>query len=124
MKVTRGKVMKHVGCTGFAIIIMVLFLIVGTVIQYSKENTVTAIVTSITTQQNVSGTEGSISTSYTYLVGTDKGTMQIEPSGIMASTAFGSLKEGCKYQLHTRGYSCPILGMYPYIVDAKAIDTK
>ena len=103
--------MKHVGCTGFAIIIMVLFLIVGTVIQYTEENTVTATVLSITTQQNVSGSDGSVSTSYIYLVGTDKGT-------------FGHLKEGCEYELHTRGYSCPILGMYPYIVDAKAIDTK
>ncbi len=122
MKVTRGKVMAHIGCTGFAIIIIAVILIAGTVIQYREENTVTATVMSITTQQHVSGTDGDVSTSYVYLVGTDKGTMQIDPSGIMASTAFGRLKEGCRYELHTRGYSVPFLGMYPYIVDAKQID--
>lgn len=124
MRVTRGKVMAHIGCTGFVIIAIVLVLVVGTVIQYNEENTVTATVLSITTQQNVSGSDGNVSTSYIYLVGTDKGTMQIDPSGIMASSAFGHLKEGCQYELHTRGYSCPILGMYPYIVDAKAVDSK
>jgi hypothetical protein len=48
--------------------------------------------------------------------------MQIQPDGIMSSTAFGQLKEGRTYRLHTRGFSFPLFGMYPYIVDAKEED--
>ena len=101
--------------------LIVFLLIVGisVAIQYNHEDTVVATVQSITTQQNVSGSAGGVSTSYTYLVGTNKGTMQIEPSGIMSSTAFGTLKEGKTYRLHTRGYSFPLFGLYPFIVDAK-----
>ena len=104
--------------------IMLVFIIlvgISVTIQYTHEDTVVATVQSITTQQKVSGggKGGGVSTSYTYLVCTDKGTMQIEPSGIMSSTAFGALKEGKTYRLHTRGYSFPLLGLYPFIVDAK-----
>ena len=117
----RGKFFKVIGFNGCLLIVFLLIVGISVYVQYVKENTVVATVQSITTQQNVSGGgEGSgVSTSYTYLVGTDKGTMQIEPSGIMSSTAFGTLKEGKTYRLHTRGYSFPLLGLYPFIVDAK-----
>ena len=100
---------------------LVLIVLVGVIIyvQYTKEDTVTATVHSITTQQRVNGTDGNVSTSYSYLVGTSKGTMKIQPDGIMSSTAFGRLEEGKTYRLHTRGFSFPLFGMYPYIVDAK-----
>ena len=102
----------------FCMLVLIVLVGVSIYVQYTKEETVTATVQSITTQQRVSG-GGSISTSYTYLVGTDKGTMQIQPDGIMSSTAFGQLKEGKTYSLHTRGFSFPLFGLYPYIVDAK-----
>ena len=110
-----------VGCNAILGIAFIIMIISGVCAQYTKEDTVIATVYSITTQQNVSGggNGSGVSTSYTYLVGTDKGTMQIEPSGIMSSTAFGTLKEGKTYRLHTRGYSFPLLGFYPYIVEAK-----
>lgn len=91
-------------------------IIIG--IQYSKEDIVVATVKSITIQQNISGADGNIGTSYVYLIGTDKGIMQIEPGGIMSSKVFGQLKEGNTYRMHTRGYSFPLVGCYPYIVDA------
>ena len=117
----RGKFFKTIGFNGCLLIVFLLIVGIATYVQYVKEETVVATVKSITTQQNVSGggDGGGVSTSYTYLVGTDKGTMQIEPSGIMSSTAFGGLQEGKKYLLHTRGYSFPLFGLYPYIVDAK-----
>lgn len=117
----RGKFFKAIGFNGCLIIVFLLIVGIATYVQYVKEETVVATVKSITTQQNVSGggEGGGVSTSYTYLVGTDKGTMQIEPSGIMSSTAFGGLQEGKTYRLHTRGYSFPLFGLYPYIVDAK-----
>ena len=117
----RGKFFKAIGCNGLLFIAFLLIVGISIAIQYTHEDTVVATIQSITTQQNVSGgsKNSGVSTSYTYLVGTDKGTMQIEPSGIMSSTVFGSLKEGKTYQLHTRGYSFPLLGFYPYIVDAK-----
>ena len=117
----RGKFFKAIGFNGCLLIVFLLIVGIATYVQYVKEETVVATVKSITTQQNVSGggDGGGVSTSYTYLVGTDKGTMQIEPSGIMSSTAFGGLQEGKTYRLHTRGYSFPLFGLYPYIVDAK-----
>ena len=110
-----------IGFHGFCLLVFIVLVGVSAYVQYTHENTVTATVQSITTQQHVSGggENGIVSTSYTYLVGTDKGTMQIQPDGIMSSTAFGLLKKGKKYRLHTRGFSFPLVGMYPYIVDAK-----
>lgn len=117
----RRSLFGMIGFSGFYLLMFVVLVGVSIYVQYTKKDTVTATVQSITTQQNVngSGKDGGVITSYTYLVGTDKGTMQIEPSGIMSSKVFGALKEGKTYQLHTRGYSFPILGLYPYIVDAK-----
>ena len=108
-----------IGFNGFCLLVFIVLVGVSAYVQYTKEDTVTATVQSITTQQSVNGTDGNFITSYTYLVGTDKGTMQIQPDGIMSSTAFGQLKEGRTYRLHTRGFSFPLFGMYPYIVDAK-----
>lgn len=108
-----------VGCNAIVIIACLALMAIGMVAQYTKEGVVTATIHSLTTQQEVSGSDGSFTTSYKYLVGTDKGTMQIKPDGIMSSAAFGQLKEGKTYRLHTRGYSFPLIGMYPYIVDAK-----
>lgn len=108
-----------IGLNGFCLLVFIVLVGVSAYVQYTKEETVTATVQSIITQQSVHGTDGSVITSYTYLVGTDKGTMQIKPDGIMSSTAFGQLKEGKTYRLHTRGFSFPLFGMYPYIVDAK-----
>lgn len=107
-----------------SVIIAVLALIVISikVVQYNMENTIIATVISITEQQRIRGSEGSVSTSYMYLVSTDKGLMYISPSGIMASTVFGNLKEGGRYRLHTRGFAFHILGIYPHIVDATAIE--
>ena len=115
----RRSFFGMIGFNGFCLLVFIVLVGVSTYVQYTKEDTVTATVQSITTQQSVSGTDGNIITSYTYLVGTDKGTMQIQPDGIMSSTAFGQLKEGRTYRLHTRGFSFPLFGMYPYIVDAK-----
>ena len=109
----------RIGCEGLVLLVFAALVGICTAVQYAKENTVTATVQSITTQQNVDGYEGSVSTSYTYLVGTDKGTMQIQPGGIMSSSAFGQLKERKTYRLHTRGFSIPVIGVYPYIVDAE-----
>lgn len=118
-----GKFFKAIRFSGCLLIVFLLTVGISVYVQYVKEDTVVATVQSIITQQNVSGggESGVVITSYTYLVGTDKGTMQIEPSGIMSSTAFGTLKEGRTYQLHTRGYSYPLFGFYPFIIDAKEV---
>lgn len=87
--------------------------------QYTHEETVKATVCSIAVQQHVIGDGDGIGTSYIYIVATDKGTMQITPKGLMASPSFGRLKEGCSYRLRTRGFSFPLIGMYPFIIDAK-----
>ncbi len=119
MKKFKKSFWGRIGFEGICLLVLIVVVSVSTYVQYTKEDTLTATVQSINTQQSVSGTDGSVITSYTYLVGTDKGTMQIQPDGIMSSTAFGQLKEGKTYRLHTRGFSFPLFGLYPYIVDAK-----
>lgn len=115
----RKSFFGMIGFNGFCLLVFVVLVGVSTYIQYAKENTVTVTVQSITTQQHVSGHEGNVITSYTYLVGTDMGTMEISPDGIMCSSAFGKLQEGKRYRIHTRGFSFPMFGIYPYIVDAE-----
>lgn len=105
----------------FVLVMIVVFIISSVIItgiQYSKEDTIVATVKSITIQQNISGADGNVGTSYVYLIGTDKGIMQIEPGGVISSKVFGQLKEGNTYRMHIRGYSFPLVGCYPYIVDA------
>lgn len=116
----RGRIFSTIGNSGFLTLIFVLVVGFITYQQYIKEGNVTATVLSVTTQQHVSGGgDSGVSTSYVYLIGTDKGVYEITPDGIFSSTAFGTLKEGKTYRFRTRGYSFPLIGMYPYIITAK-----
>ena len=99
--------------------IFVILLFLGGYVQYTKEDSYTVTVKSITIQQNVSGNKDVVTTTYHYLVSTDKGMFEIEPAGIMASPQFGTLKEGKTYHINTRGYTVPVLGLYPYIIEAE-----
>lgn len=89
---------------------------------YKETAAYDAKVYSVTSQQHISGDKESFSTSYTYLVSTDKGTFSITPKGLFASNCFGSLSNGHTYHILTRGYSIPFLGIYPYIISATPID--
>lgn len=72
------------------------------------------------TQQKVSGTDGDITTSYQYLVLTDKGTFQISPQGIYsASHCWGKVKEGDTINIVTRGFQLDYVGCYRFIVNVK-----
>lgn len=99
--------------------------ILGTFINYSHEENIVATVQHVTEQQHVSGSTGenggSVSTYYNYMVSTDKGVLEIKPSGIYASNSFGTLKEGQRYQFRIRGYSVPLIGIYPHIISATPI---
>ena len=70
---------------------------------------------------NKQGNKDGFTTTYRYLVGTDQGTLEISPDGLMASPCFGTLHEGNTYTMHLRGFSVPIIGLYPYIIEAKEI---
>lgn len=106
----------------YLIILLIVLAGVSIAINYQQTDKVVATVNSLTTQQNISGSDGSISTSYSYLVNTDKGVFEISPNGLYSSTLFGSLKEGNTYEFYTRGFSCPLLGIYPHIIKAKIKD--
>lgn len=72
------------------------------------------------TQQKVSGTDGDITTSYQYLVLTDKGVFEISPQGIYsASHCWGKVKEGDTINIVTRGFQLDYIGCYRFIVDVK-----
>jgi hypothetical protein len=106
----------------YLIILLVVLAGVSIVINYQQADKIIATVNSLSVQQSINGSDGSISTSYSYLVNTDKGVFEISPDGIYSSVSFGSLKEGNTYELYTRGFSYPLLGIYPHIIKATKKD--
>ena len=106
----------------YIIILLTVLTVIFVAINYQQTDKVVATVNSLSIQQNINGSDGSISTSYLYLVNTDKGVFEISPNGLYSSTLFGSLKEGNTYEFYTRGFSCPLLGIYPHIMKAKIKD--
>lgn len=100
-----------------------VFGIVWTVAEYTHESDITAKVISLNTQRHTFGDKDSFRTSYKYIVATDKGPLEIAPDGLMASRQFGALQEGKTYCFHLRGYSIVLLGIYPFIIEAKGQET-
>lgn len=86
---------------------------------YNTHATKTVTVLAITTQQRISGDNGSVSTHYEYIVSTDCGLFKIQPSGIFASQSFGQIHEGERYTIETVGFSAPWANIYPYILRAE-----
>lgn len=86
---------------------------------YNTHATNTVTVLAITTQQRISGDNGSVSTHYEYIVSTDCGLFKIQPSGIFASQSFGQIHEGERYTIETIGFSVPWANIYPYIIRAE-----
>ena len=68
-----------------AMAMVFVLMIVGVVIEYIHESDITAKVISINTQRHTQGNDEGFSTSYKYLVATDKGTLEISPDGLFAS---------------------------------------
>ena len=112
--------MKGITITG--IIVVFILVVFGVIINYLHIKKTNILVNSITVQQEVSGNGNNdnniISTTYKYLVNTDKGTYSITPKGLYHSSYFGTLEENKNYSITTRGYSIPLIGMYPYIIEA------
>lgn len=86
---------------------------------YNTHATKTVTVLAITTQQRISGDNGSVSTHYEYIVSTDCGLFKIQPYGIFASQSFGQIHEGERYTIETVGFSAPWANIYPYILRAE-----
>jgi len=106
---------------GFILIVIVIAL--GTLANYTnRKEHKNVLITSLVTQQEIHGEgdkdKSSISTTYRYLVNTNIGTFYISPDGLYHSKCFGSLKENKTYDIVVRGYSAPIIGMYPHIIEA------
>ena len=112
--------MKKITIAGIILIFGLICLGVGANYTHTEETEI--LVRSLVTQQEIHGSgdkdNNTISTTYKYLVNTDKGTYCITPSGLYHSNCFGNLEENKTYQIKTRGYSFPLVGMYPYIIEA------
>lgn len=114
IKDTSKSVKCIIGCLVF------MGLIAGVFYEfYNTHDIKTVTVLAITTQQRISGDNGSVSTYYEYIVSTDCGLYKIQPSGIFASQSFGQIHEGERYTIETIGFSVPWMNIYPYIIKAK-----
>lgn len=106
--------------TWFIVALVFFGLIAGVFCSfYNTHATKTVTVLAITTQQRISGDNGSVSTHYEYIVSTDCGLFKIQPSGIFASQSFGQIHEGERYTIETVGFSAPWANIYPYILRAE-----
>ncbi len=103
------------------IVVLVFFGLIAGVFYsfYITHATKTVTVLAITTQQRISGDNGSVSTHYEYIVSTDCGLFKIQPYGIFASQSFGQIHEGERYTIETVGFSAPWANIYPYILRAE-----
>lgn len=101
----------------FAILILGIIIGVPYVTTYNHEKIQTITIYSINTKLHVSGSDGDTYSTYEYLVSTDKGIFKIEPDGFFHSDMFGKLEEGKTYTVKTRGFSVPLLGIYPNIME-------
>lgn len=106
---------------GFILIVIVIAS--GTIANYTnKKEHKNVLVTSLVTQQEIHGggdkDNSNVSTTYRYLVNTNIGTFYISPDGLYHSKCFGNLKENKTYNIVVRGYNVPIVGVYPYIIEA------
>ena len=88
---------------------------------YDHTESFDAKVYSVNVQQNTHGDKDGFSTSYSYIVGTSKGTYSISPGGFFSSSDFGTLEKDSTYHFFTRGYSLPLIGVYPYIIEATPV---
>lgn len=102
------------------IAVVVIIAVVG-YSWYNETNSFDAIVYSVNVQQHTQGDKEGFRTSYSYIVGTSRGTYSISPDGIFASSNFGTLQKDSIYHFFTRGYSIPLIGVYPYIINARPI---
>ena len=103
-----------------AIAVFGIFAVVGYT-WYNETNSFDAKVYSVNVQQHTQGDKDGFSTSYSYIVGTSRGTYSISPSGIFASSDFGTLEKDSTYHFFTRGYSVPLIGVYPHIIKARPV---
>ena len=103
------------------IVICISIFLFGAVANYKTTKSFDAKVYSINVQQNTHGDKDGFSTSYSYIVGTSRGTYSISPDGIFASNSFGTLEKDSTYHFFTRGVSIPLIGVYPYIITAYPI---
>jgi hypothetical protein len=101
----------------FTVICISIFLF-GVVANYKTTKSFDAKVYSVNVQQKTHGDKDGFSTSYSYIVGTSRGTYSISPNGIFASKSFGALEKDSTYHFFTRGVSIPLIGVYPYIITA------
>jgi hypothetical protein len=103
----------------FAVLIISAFILAA--VFYNTTDSFDAKVYSVNVQQNMQGSENGFSTSYSYIVGTSRGTYEISPEGLFHSNSFGVLEIDSTYHFFTRGVSIPIIGVYPYIIEARLV---
>ena len=99
-------------------VLVISIIIFGAMANYKTTKSFDAKVYSVNVQQKSHGDKDGFSTSYSYIVGTSRGTYSISPDGIFASKSFGTLEKDSTYHFFTRGVSIPLIGIYPYIITA------
>ena len=109
---------KQYGFIVFAVLIVAAFTFA---VFYNTTDSFDAKVYSVNVQQDMYGSKNGFSTNYSYIVGTSRGTYEISPDGLFHSNSFGTLEVDSTYHFLTRGVSIPIIGIYPYIIEAKLV---
>ena len=102
-----------------AVIFFVIFSVGYGVTKLSNEDAVQCTIISVDKVEATNGSSDGFYTEVYYIVTTDKGSYQIETSGINAHPECLAMKKDSTYIISTRGVYLPILGLYPNIISFK-----
>lgn len=85
-----------------------------------QKHTETVKVIAVEKQTETSGNKDKFSTHIYWLINTDKGTYQVETSGLWACPGAASLKVDSTYTVTIDGFfKSSFLGLYPYITEIR-----
>ncbi|MBR5414153.1 MAG: hypothetical protein IK114_14165 [Fibrobacter sp.] len=111
------KLKTEFSATFIALLIVVVLCIPLCSLKLINRTEQQHVINEISKIQEVSGSDGNVSTTTYYLVHTDKGTFKIEMAGLNAAPyCAGIIHEGDTLNLITRGVLFPLFGLYPYII--------
>lgn len=104
----------------FVIVAIILFLALVSYTTFSNEQTLTVKVNGLEKVERISGNKDFIDTRIYYLLYTNKGTFQVNISGIMAHPELiGTLEKDSVYEITTCGVNMSLFGYFPIVINVK-----
>lgn len=113
--------LKHRSMAGAWMVVALGILLVVLLAHYSDDRTITAKVTHKQFYDNISGTDGDVSTSRNFKVYTDRGTFDLRKDIFLGLydeyTLYNSIQTDSCYTFRVIGWNLPLLNIYSRIIE-------